>query len=143
MRNSELNYDDGLVAYAVNGGKATIIINPTDGAFVERLFNVFYELDERKDRYEAEVKSVSSDRGIFEVARRRDSEMRELIDSIFDEPVCGDVFGRMNLNAMANGLPVWCNFMFSLMDETDTTFAREQKATNPRIAKYTAKYNKK
>lgn len=28
------------------------------------------------------------------------------------------------------------------MDEIDTTFAREQKATNPRISKYTAKYHK-
>ena len=29
----------------------------------------------------------------------------------------------------------------AVMDEIDTTFAREQKATNPRIAKYTKKYH--
>lgn len=42
----------------------------------------------------------------------------------------------------ANGLPVWCNLMMAVMDEIDTTFTREQKLTNPRISKYTAKYQK-
>ena len=32
--------------------------------------------------------------------------------------------------------------ILAVMEEIDTTFAREQKATNPRIAKYTAKYHK-
>ena len=32
--------------------------------------------------------------------------------------------------------------MLAVMDQIDTTFAREQKLTNPRIAKYTAKYKK-
>ena len=30
----------------------------------------------------------------------------------------------------------------AVMDEIDTTFTREQKLTNPRISKYTAKYQK-
>ena len=34
------------------------------------------------------------------------------------------------------------NLMLAIMDEVDTTFAREQKATNPRIQKYTKKYHK-
>ena len=38
--------------------------------------------------------------------------------------------------------PVWCNLMLAVMDEIDTTFSREQKATNPRIAKYTEKYHR-
>lgn len=48
----------------------------------------------------------------------------------------------MNVYALANGLAVWCNLMLAVMDEVDSTYAREQKATNPRIAKYTAKYQK-
>ena len=39
-------------------------------------------------------------------------------------------------------LDVWTNFLLALMDETDSAFAREQKATNPRIQKYTAKYRR-
>ena len=30
----------------------------------------------------------------------------------------------------------------AIMDEIDTTFAREQKAQNPRISKYTKKYHR-
>ena len=48
----------------------------------------------------------------------------------------------MNVYAMADGLPVWCNLMLAVMDEIDTSFAREQKRMNPRIAKYTAKYHR-
>lgn len=63
-------------------------------------------------------------------------------DGLFEEPVCDSIFGSMNLYAMADGLHVWTNFLLALMDETDSAFAREQKATNPRIQKYTAKYRR-
>lgn len=56
--------------------------------------------------------------------------------------VCDSIFGNMNLYAMADGLHVWTNFLLALMDETDSAFAREQKATNPRIQEYTAKYRR-
>ena len=65
-----------------------------------------------------------------------------LLDGVFDAPVCDAVFGGMNIYAMASGLPAWVNLMLAVMDECDTTFSREQKATNPRIAKYTAKWSK-
>lgn len=72
----------------------------------------------------------------------RDAEMRGIIDGVFEAPVSESVFGGMNVYAIANGLPVWCNLMMAVMDEIDTTFTREQKLTNPRISKYTAKYQK-
>ena len=68
--------------------------------------------------------------------------MRELIDGVFGKPVCKELFSGLNVYALADGLPVWCNFLLAVMDEVDTTFSREQKAMNPRIAKYTAKYHK-
>ena len=80
---------------------------------------------------------------IFDLMRERDKEMRELIDGVFDAPVCAMLFGGMNVYAMASGLPVWANLMLAIMDEVDTAFAREQKATNPRVQKYMAKYHKK
>ena len=65
-----------------------------------------------------------------------------LSEEVFGFDVCGAVFGDMNVYALADGLPVWCNLMLSVMDEIDTTFAREQKAQNPRISKYTKKYHR-
>ena len=123
-------------------GKCDISFNPTDSAFVERLFNAFDTLDKKQEAYKTEISKVGDNREIFSIARRSDEEMREMIDGVFERPVCKDLFGGMNVYAMADGLPVWCNFLLTVMDEVDTTFAREQKLTNPRIQKYTAKYHR-
>lgn len=137
----ELRFETGLVSYSLNG-EATVSFNPTDSAFVERLFNTFDALDKKQDAYKAEVEGVTDNREIFNIARRRDTEMRAMIDDVFGQPVSAAVFGGMNVYAMAEGLPVWCNLMFAVMDEVDTSFAREQKATNPRLQKYLNKYKK-
>lgn len=137
----ELNFDSGLVTYSLNG-KIEVSFNPTDSNFVERLYAAFEELDKKQEGYKAQVEKLADKREIFDFARERDAEMRGIIDGVFDAPVCEAVFGGMNVYALSGGLPVWCNLMLAVMDEIDTTFAREQKATNPRIAKYTAKYQK-
>lgn len=140
MENKALNFETGIVTFSVNGA-CEVSFNPTDSAFVEKLFNAFDTLDQRQERYKAEVEKVSDKREIFSIARRQDAEMREIINGVFGN-VSDAVFGSMNVYAMANGLPVWCNFLLAAMDEIDTTFAAQQKLTNPRITKYTSKYHK-
>lgn len=137
----ELNFDSGLVTYTLNG-KCEVTFNPTDSAFVERLYTAFETLDRKQESYKAQVEKLANKREIFDFAKSCNDEMRAIIDGLFDLPLCDALFGSMNVYAMANGLPVWCNFMLAVMDEVDTTFTREQKATNPRIAKYTGKYHK-
>lgn len=137
----ELRFETGLVSYDLNG-KAQVTFNPTDSAFVERLFHTFDTLDEKQEAYKAEVEKAAGKREVFAVARKRDAEIRAMIDEVFDVPVCDALFGGMNTYAMADGLPVWANLLLAVMDEIDTTFAREQKAINPRLQKYTAKYHK-
>lgn len=137
----ELNFESGLVTYSLNG-KCEVSFNPTDSNFVERLYTTFEELDKKQESYKAQIEKMADKKEIFEFARERDTEMREIIDGLFGVPVSEALFGGMNVYAVANGLPVWCNLMLAVMDEVDSTYAREQKATNPRIAKYTAKYQK-
>lgn len=136
-----LNFDTGVVTFSVNG-KAEVSFNPTDSNFVEKLYNAFEELDKKQESYKAQIEKSADKKEIFDFARERDAEMRGVIDGLFGVEISDAVFGGMNVYAMSNGLPVWCNLMLAVMDEVDTTFAREQKATNPRIAKYTAKYHK-
>lgn len=137
----ELKFETGLVSYALNG-KCEVSFNPTDPAFVEGLFNTFNELDKKQEACKSEIEKTADKKEVFEIARKRDTEMRNMIDGVLGASVCDDLFGRMNVYAMAGGLPVWCNLMLAVMDEIDTSFAREQKLTNPRIAKYTSKYHK-
>lgn len=127
------------MTFTVNG-RRDISFNPTDSAFVERLFSAFDRLDKKQEAYREEIETLSDKKAVFEVARCRDAEMRALIDEVFCDTICADIFGDMNVYALADGLPVWCNFLLAVMDEVDTAFAREQKMTNPRIRKYTAKY---
>ena len=137
----DITFSTGLVSYSLNG-KCEVSFNPTDSAFVERLFETFNTLDKKQEAYRAEIEKTSDRLEIFRIARARDAEMRKMIDGAFGAPVCEALFGSMNVYALADGLPVWCNLMLAVMDEIDTGFAREQKLTNPRIAKYTAKYKK-
>lgn len=138
----ELNFESGLVSYSING-KFEVSFNPTDSNFVERLFSAFEDLDKKQESYKAKVEKMTNKREIFDFARERDAEMRTVIDGIFDVPVSDAVFGGMNVYSLAGGLPVWSNLLLAVMDEIDTTFAREQKATNPRLVRYTAKYQKR
>lgn len=138
----ELVFDIGLVPFNING-VCEVHFNPTDSEFVKRLFDAFDALDKKQDAYKAEVEKIANKKEVFEIARQRDQEMRGIIDSIFEAPVCEAVFGSMNVYALANGLPVWCNLMLAVMDEIDTAFAREQKATDARVKKYTEKYHRK
>lgn len=141
MSVKELQFDTGLVTYNINGA-FELSFNPTDSTFVEGLFNTFDELDKKQDAYKAEIEKAEK-RKIFDIARKRDSEMREMIDAALGAPVCNAVFGGMNVYALADGLPVWANLLLAIMDEIDTSFAREQKLTDGRIRKYSAKYKQK
>lgn len=136
----ELKFETGVVTFMVNG-KCEVSFNPTDSAFVEKLFHAFDTLDKRQERYKEQISGVKDNREVFQIARSQDAEMREIIDGVFG-PVSKELFGDMNVYALADGLPVWANLMLAVMDEVDTSFAREQKKTNPRVAKYTAKYKK-
>lgn len=137
----EINFESGLVTYSLNG-KCEVTFNPTDSNFVERINSAFNDLDKKQDEYKSRIEKMEDNREIFEFARERDKEMREIIDGVFEAPVCNALFGGMNVYAVAGGLPVWCNLMLSIMDEIDTTLSVEQKEINPRIAKYTQKYQK-
>lgn len=136
-----IKFETGKVTYTLNGD-IQVSFNPTDSAFVEKLFSAFDTLDKRQDAYKAEVEKMGDKREIFDIARKRDAEMREIIDGVFEAPVCKALFGGMNVYAMADGLPAWANLMLAVMDEIDTSFAKQKKLTDPRISKYLARYHK-
>lgn len=138
---AEIKFETGVVSFEVNGA-VTIEFNPTDCEIVEKIFNTFDELDKKQEAYKAEIERCADKKEIFDIARRRDAEMRGMMDSLFGKPISEPLFGTMNVYAMADGLPVWCNLMLGIIDQIDTTFSREQKATNARIKKYTERWKK-
>lgn len=138
----ELNFDTGLVTYKVNG-KCEVSFNPTDSNFAERLYSSFETIGKKWDEYREQAEKMANDREAFDFYKARDAEMREMIDKVFDAPVSGALLGNMNVfTSFSGGFPVWVNIFFAVMDEMDATITREQKATNPRLQKYLAKYQK-
>ena len=138
---AEIRIDDGLVSYTLNG-KCEVTFNPTDPAFAERLYATFDTLDKKQEAYKAHVEKIGNTREVFDFVKECDAEMRKYIDDLFEQPISEQLFGNMNVYAIANGLPVWANLLLAIMDEVDTVFTREQKLTHPRISKYTKKYHK-
>nr|DAU51365.1 MAG TPA: hypothetical protein [Caudoviricetes sp.] len=137
----ELKIATGVETYKLNDS-VEVSFNPTDAAFGEKLFNAFDTLDKRQESYKAEVGKAEGKRELFDVVRKLDGEMREIINDVFEFDVCSGLFGELNVYALAEGLPLWANLLFAIMDEMDETVMREKKAMNPRIAKYTKKYHK-
>lgn len=136
----ELNHNTGVQEVSING-KVTVALNLTDMSFVERVFNAFDAMDKQQDRYQSMLNTTEA-KDIFAAARTMDSEMRDLINGVFGADVCADLYGSMNVYAMADGLPVWCNLMLSLIENMDDTFTAEKKKTNPKLQKYLAKFKK-
>lgn len=136
-----LSFEDGVVEFNLNG-KASVCFNPTDLNFSERIFDAFEDLSKKQDGYQKTLETIADNREKFSFVRERDKEMRNIIDGIFDAPVSDAVFGKTSVYAYAGGLPIWCNFMFAVMDKIDTAYAREQKATNAAIQKYKKRYQK-
>lgn len=138
---TELQFDTGLVSYNLNGG-VEVAFDPTDTFFIARVFSTFDLLEEKQQEYDKGRKSVKSNRELFELSKKMDAEMREAIDAAFGKPVCEDLFGWMNVYAIADGLPVWCNLIFAIIDLFDEAVTRETAKTNPRLEKYLKKYHR-
>jgi hypothetical protein len=139
---TDLNFSVGRQTFNLNG-VVEVSFNDTDADFVERLFNVFAKLDEKQDGYKERVDKMADKREVFKVMRELDDDIRDDINVLFDKDVCTPLFGTMNVFALADGLPLWANLLLAIMDQVDSAFAREQKNTNPRVLKYTAKWQKK
>lgn len=136
----ELNVAAGLETFKVNGSFEYEFC-PTDALFVEKLFSAFDAVEAKQDEY-SKLTQNAEGKEIFAVAHRINDDIRDIINGAFDCDICSAVFGDVCIMALADGLPLWVNLLLAFIDEVDTSFAREQKRTNPRIAKYTSKYHK-
>jgi len=137
---ADIRFDTGLKTFDING-KCEATFAPTDMAFIERVFTCLDNMDKKQGEYK-KVADAASNTELFDLARQMDREAREEINAVFGFNICEPLFGTMNLFTVANGLPVWANFMLALIDQFEGEFAEEKKKTNPRIQKYTAKYSK-
>lgn len=135
-----LNFSTGVKTFAVNDGAVEISYNPTDPIFVERMYDAFVSLTEK---YEAgKDKKFDDNKAFFDYARSRDREVHEEIDGLFGDGVASGLFGGVSSYAMADGLPLWCNFMLAIIDTVPAELSAQIKASKPRVEKYLKKYHR-
>lgn len=142
MPAKELNFDTGLQEYTLNKA-VSVWFNPTDNNFVSRMYDVFEELDKKQEAYKAEIAQLGESKEIFEFARARDNEMRQIIDDLFGQPICEALFGHMNVYALDKyNMPIWANLLLTVIDEIGEAVERasDDTVTNARLEKYIAKY---
>ena len=137
----KFNFDTGMKEFEINGA-VTVEFNPTDAKTIKKIFDVFDSLDAKQEAYKAEIERCGNKVEIFDIANRRDAEMRETLDGLFGKPICEPLFGTMNVYALAGGLPVWCNLMLGIIDQIDTKSLQERKSTGAAIEKYTKRWKK-
>jgi hypothetical protein len=137
----QLNFSSGTKIYTVNDS-GEISFNPSDPEFVERLHGTFESLEKRQRDYEKKMRALTEPKKIFEFARKLDREMRDAIDGIFQSPVSAIVFPNISVYSLAEGLPIWCNFILAIIDEVDASMSGDEKLSTERIKKYTSKYHK-
>ena len=138
---NRLNFDTGVKTYDLNG-VCQISINPTDTLLTSRLLSLVDRLDEKREQYALDIENAEI-KDIFDIANKFEASVRAEIDAAIGAPVCDAVFGNMSVMSMANGLPVFCNLVFAILDEIDAGWASETAKTSARIAKYTDKYKRK
>ena len=135
-----LTFDTGLVEYEING-MAKARFNPTDAAFVGRLYKAVTELEARQEEFQGRVDEIGEDgEKMFAYASERDAEMRGIIDGLLGGGVADALFPDMNCYALADGLPVWVNLMLAVAEEVDAAFTEQQKKGDPRAKAYSDKY---
>ena len=135
-----LNFKTGLIDYEVNGC-AHVRFNPADVAFTEKFYNAFMQLESRQEEFQKRVSEVQDDKDeFFAYARERDEEMREIIDGLFGEGVADALFGEMNCYAIADGMPIWINFLFAVAEEIRDAYDEEGRKADPRMRQFDEKH---
>lgn len=94
-------------SYCLND-KVTVKFDPEDGAFIKRLYAAFGELE----RLQAHHLDGGTDHFLRTVR-----SMREILDSLFDVPICGPLFGDIRPGAPAGDSPLWRNLLCAVMSQ--------------------------
>jgi len=140
MATKELNFDTGLVDYTINGC-AHVRFNPADISFTERFYDTFMQLDGQQDEFQKRIDEIGDDKAeFFAYARERDYEMRKLIDSLFHDGLSDEIFGEMSTYAVADGMPLWVNFLFALAQEIRDAYDEEKRKQDPRLKKFDSQH---
>ena len=129
-----LKFSTGVKTFSVNDGAAEISYNPTDVNFVSSLYDFFVSCAEK---YESDKdKKFTDNTAFFEYAKQRDADVCAGIDNLFGSGTAAALFQGISTYAMAEGLPLWTNFLLAVIDTVPEEMSKQVKSSRPRVEKY-------
>ena len=135
-----LNFSTGMKTFDVNDGAAQISYNPTDVNFASGLYDLFASCSER---HEADKdKKFENNTAFFEYAKQLDADVHKGIDALFGEGAAAAGVEGISSYAMADGLPLWTNFLLAVIDTVPEEMNKQVKTSKPRVEKYLKKYHR-
>lgn len=137
----ELTLNTGVKELRVNG-VSSIKFNPSDIGFLERIYALIGKLEKIEEETAQKRAKAENTAKIFDYFQASDKKQREAVDSIFGDGFCDAVFSGVRLMAMADGLTLIENFLYSVIDLMDDGLTDNLAQRNDRLSKYTAKYEK-
>ena len=120
------------------GGKVSVWFNPTDTTFLERMRDVFLQMQSKQEDI---ARRIADAEDVYEESRKIDAEMREALERVFGVDVVTPLIGDMNVYALADGLPIWAQILISTMDVIQKTVEEERNKSVQKIKEYTEKYD--
>jgi hypothetical protein len=150
--NIKLSFDDGYKTIEFNGDPNRIIrINPTDMALVNRIASLEDNARAISEKYGNidfnsvnELKNLDSNDPDFEKMKKAaetldkvEKSIRELIDSVFGQPVSNIVFGETNCISPAGGMPIYINFIRTIFDYIKQELEKQNAESEAKMSKYT------
>ncbi len=137
----KIEYSTGVKTYEVAGGE--ISFNPTDTEFSRRLYDCFEKLANLQTEGEVKNAEVEQDgRKLYDMIGEREAEMRKNIENVFGEGSASKIFPDTGLYALADGLPVWANFLLAIVDIVEEASDKEIGIATPRADMLMKKYGK-
>lgn len=127
-----LSFESGIKEYTINGDPNRVIrINPSDFGIVARA-----------EKAKTALEKLHIDPGeehLSEALTAMDKAVREQIDLIFGEGTAKTAFGDINCTSLANGNPIFLNFLNAILPEVEKVVAEEKKKSDAKIQKYTSR----
>ncbi len=138
---AKLEFAKGVKSFELDGGQV-ISFSPTDVRLVQRIYAAIEKLDKEQEDYEHTGNDAEDMAAFFEYVEKMDQKMQEAIDGIFGVHIDRAAFGGASLYSLAEGLPLWANFLFAVLDEMEVEFSNNQNLRNSRLQKLASKYKK-
>ena len=127
-----ISFDTGIREYDLNG-VYTARFNPTDE-------NIMLKIEQTMKSFDEAQKDVAGTSD-FSLFINLDKSMRAKIDDILGDGAADALFPDTNCFALADGLPVFMNLLFALLDVCHDAYEAEYGKTDGRFKAYSSKYS--